>query len=131
MAEIKYNSIQIKELLQNKYVKKCSNKNITFSKECKIKSVELWNSGFPTKEIFRQLKFPEYIQKSEIPSKSVNRWRKSIEKWNIEEKRWRKLGLKSKKVDFKKLTNKAKIEYLEVEVAYLRELYKEKHWFYP
>jgi hypothetical protein len=36
MAEIKYNTEQIKELLNNKYVKNCTPKNITFTKECKI-----------------------------------------------------------------------------------------------
>jgi hypothetical protein len=36
MAEIKYNTKQIEELLNNKYVKSCTNKNISFTKECKI-----------------------------------------------------------------------------------------------
>jgi len=47
-------------------------------------------------------------------------------------KRWKKLGFKAKKkINLNKLTDKEKIKYLKTEVVYLKELYKEKHWFYP
>jgi len=40
MAEIKYTNEQIAELLKNKYVKNCTNKNITFTKEFKLESIK-------------------------------------------------------------------------------------------
>lgn len=131
MAKIKYSIEQTQELQENKYVKKCSNKNITFTKECKEKSVELWNKWLTTKEIFEELKFPKYIIKSEIPAKSLNRWRESIEKWRIESKRWRKKWHKIKTIKFEEFTDKEKIEYLQAENAYLKELHKQIYWHYP
>ncbi len=134
---MKYNKNQIEKILNNKYVLRCSENSITFTKECKIKSVKLWNNWFWTKEIFRKFNFPEYISDSKIPENSICRWNRQFKKhWEkafwIMSKRWKKLGFKAKKeINLNILTDKEKIEYLKTEVVYLKELYKEKHWFYP
>jgi hypothetical protein len=56
-------------------------------------------------------------------------------KWEdkLDGKKWRKKWFKStnKKLDKSKMNKDEKIKYLEAEVVYLKELYKEKHWFYP
>jgi len=39
---MKYNKNQIEEIKNNKYVLKCSDNSITFTKECKLQSVKLW-----------------------------------------------------------------------------------------
>jgi len=133
----KYNKIQIEEILNNPYVSKCSPKHITYTKQCKEKSVKLWNNWNSSREIFRILWFPEYIINTEIPWKIVCRWNNLVKtRWKnafwIMSKRWRKLGFKWKqKINTDKLNKDEKIQYLETEVAYLKELYKEKHWFYP
>lgn len=132
MTKAKYISTQINELLNNKYTRNCTNKNITFTKECKNEAVRLWEKWLTTKEIFKKLWFPEYILNSRIPINSLNRWRRNNENWNIERKKWKKIWFKIReKINMNNLTDKEKIELLEVEVAYLRELYKQKHWFYP
>ena len=134
MREIKYNNEQITELLNNKYVKSCTPKNISFTKEWKIEAVKLWKQWLTAKEIFKKQGFPNYILKSEIPSKSINRWNRlsSENYWIVEFKKWRKNWFKwNKNIKINKLNDKEKIEFLETEVAYLKELYKEKHWFYP
>lgn len=133
----KYNKVQIEEILNNPYVLKCWETGITFTKECKIESVKLWNKWFWTKEIFKKFLFPEYILDSKIPETSICRWNNQYKKhwedvfWTMS-KRWRKLGFKwKKKININELTDKEKIEYYQTENAYLKELYKEKHWFYP
>ncbi len=133
----KYNTVQIEEILNNPYVLRCGEKWITFTKKCKIESVQLWNNWFSTKEIFKKFNFPEYILDSQIPKNAICRWNKQYIKywkdafWEIT-KRWRKLWFKwKKKINLNNLTDKEKIEYLKTEVVYLKELYKEKHWFYP
>ncbi len=39
----KYNKVQIEEISNNPYVLRCWETGITFTKECKIESVKLWN----------------------------------------------------------------------------------------
>jgi hypothetical protein len=121
MSEIKYNQKQIEELLRNKYVKSCTNKNINFTKECKIKSLELCNKWLTTKEIFKDLWFPEYIINSRIPVLSLNRWKSKAKIWQIENKKWR---AKKEKTDFEKMTLKEQNEYLKAKIAYLEEVNK-------
>lgn len=129
MWEIKYNNEQIKELKSNKYVKSCTNKNINFTKECKIKVLELNKKWIFIKEIFQSLWFPEYVFNSKIPSKSLDRWKRNIKiKWLIEENKWRK---KKEKFDVSKMSKDEYIEYLETENAILKELKKLIDWEYP
>ena len=129
MWEIKYNNEQIKELESNKYVKSCTNKNINFTKECKIKVLELNKKWIFTKEIFQSLWFPEYVINSKIPSKSLDRWKRNIKiKWLIEENKWRK---NKEKFDVSKMSKDEYIEYLETENAILKELKKLIDWEYP
>ena len=129
MREIQYTKGQITELENNQYVKSCTNKNINFTKECKLKVLELNKKWIFIKEIFEKLWFPEYIINSNIPSKSVDRWKRNMNiKWIIEEKKWRK---KKEKFDLSKMTKNEELEYLRAKVAYLEELKKLVDWDYP
>lgn len=121
MVWIKYTREQIEELLKNKYVKSCTNKNVNFTLECKEKALELWNKGIFTKDIFKQLWFPSYIWNSKIPTVSLNRWRKNNEKWNIELKKWRP---KKEKIDFNNMTLEQENEYLKAKLVYYEEIKK-------
>lgn len=129
MSEIKYNNEQINELESNKYVKSCTNKNVNFTKECKLKVLELHKKWLFTKEIFKKLWFPEYIINSKIPSKCLDRWKRNINrKWLIEENKWRK---KKEYFDVSKMTKDEELEYLRAKVAILEELKKLVDWDYP
>ena len=130
MAGIKYTKNQILELEANKYVEKCSSKSITFTKECKIKAVELWEKWNFSKEVFSQLWFPYYISDSKTPIRCINRWRKNNEKWNIESKRWRKKNM-NPNFDISKMTKEEYIEYLEMKLAIAEEIKKIDSWNYP
>jgi len=90
---MKYNKNQIEEILNNNYILKCSENSLTFTKECKIESVKLWNQWYWTKEIFRKFNFPEYISDSKIPEISICRWNRQFQKhWEnafwIMSRRW-------------------------------------------
>ena len=129
MAKIKYNIEKIKELESNKYVKSCTNKNINFTKEFKVKVLELSKEWIFYKEIFKLLWFPEYIYSSRIPKLSLDRWKSNInKKWIIEEDKWRK---KKEIIDFDKMSLKEQNEYLKTKLAYLEELNRLMNWNYP
>jgi hypothetical protein len=119
MTKIKYNNEQIQELLKNKYVKSCTSKNVNFTLDCKKQAILFCNKWLTTKEVFMKLWFPKYIINSNIPWSSINRWRKNIKKWNIEEQKWRP---KTNKIDFDNMTQEQYIEYLETKLAYYEEM---------
>lgn len=121
MAEVKYNSEQIGELLGNRYVKSCTSKNISFTKECKIEVIKQWKKWIFYREIFKNLWFPEYIINSKIPERSYNRWKRNNEKWEIEMKKWRP---KKEKIDFNNMTLEQENEYLKAKLAYYQEIKK-------
>lgn len=121
MAEVKYNSEQIAELLANKYVKSCTSKNISFTKECKIEVIKQWKKWIFYREIFKNLWFPEYIINSKIPERSYNRWKRNNKKWEIEMKKWRP---KKEKIDFNNMTLEQENEYLKAKLAYYQEIKK-------
>ncbi len=128
MAKIKYTESQIQELINNEYINWCSNKSITFTKECKIKAVKLrLEKLLSCKEVFRELWFPEYIINTDIPNASLNRWIKNNHKWKIDLKRWRK----RKEIDISKMTKDEELEYLRTKVAVLEELKKLVDKNYP
>ena len=129
MAGIKYNETQIQELRKNKYIKAVTEKYITFTDEFKIKALELDKRYFLPKEIFKEFWFPEYIIKSDIPSINLKRWRKLLKYEKlIWGKKWRP---KKEKINFENMNIEEQNEYLRTENAYLKELYKLKHWKYP
>lgn len=127
MAEIKYTIEEIKELESNKYVKKVSEKYITFTLEFKIEFMKLSKKWIFYREIFRKLWFPEYITKSKIPERSYNRWRRNMNKWELEKKKWRK----KEETDITKMTKDEYIEHLEIKLAVYEELKKYLDWNPP
>ena len=120
MTIIKYTNKQIKELKANPNVKNCTSKSIIFTKDCKLKALELDKKWVFHREIFKQLWFPEYIFNSRIPSLSLDRWKRNVKlKWKIEETKWRK---KKEYIDTTKMTKDEYIEYLEAKLALMEEL---------
>jgi len=129
MREIKYKNEQIKELENNKYVKSCTNKNINFTKEFKIKVLELDKQWIFHRKIFKTLWFPEYIFNSRIPKLSLDRWKINInKKWVIEENKGRK---KKEYFDISKMNKDEYIEYLEAKLALTEELKRLDSRNYP
>ena len=132
MTKIIYTDSQIKEIETNKYVEKCTTKQIRFTNEFKIELLTLSDKWLFYREIFDMLWFPEYVTKSNVPWRTYTRY-KNIKKsnwliWLIWTKKWRPT---KEKVDMKKMNIKEQNEYLQAEVAYLKELHKTAYWHYP
>lgn len=111
---------QIKALLQNENVAKCSDKSITYHKDFKIEAIKKYQEGLPSLEIFKQAKFDIDLIGRETPGSCLKRWRrvfkdKGIEKLSIET---RGKGGGRPKTNWS--NEKEKIRYLEAEVAYLK-----------
>ena len=74
MNHAKYTKEEREELLQNRYVKNCSEKYITFTDVCKIKAMSLKESGMYSRDIFRTLGFPDFILHSQVPIQNLKNW---------------------------------------------------------
>ena len=84
-----YTKEQIKEIKSLKYVKNCTARHIVFNKEFKEEVVKIALKKVPSKDIFRQFWFPEYVVKSTIPANAIARWKYLHERWMVEDVKWR------------------------------------------
>src|ERR1035437_455561 len=112
---------QIKELLQNKNVVKCSEKSITYHKDFKISAVKKYQEGLPAGYIFKQAGFNADIIGRKTPKWCLERWRETLK-----DKGEAGLGIEARgKGGGRPKTNrsneKERIKYLETENAYLKE----------
>lgn len=132
MTHIIYTESERQEIEQNQYVEKCTLKQIRFTNEFKIEVLKMVDTWIFYREVFRMLWFPEYVVRSKVPERSYTRWKNIKQKsglvWLIWAKKWR--PVKEKK-DILKMNRDEKIEYLEAENAYLKELHKIAYWHYP
>jgi hypothetical protein len=84
------------------------------------------------RQIFKDFWFPDYIVTSKIVSNSLWNWRHKFKNkwlyWLV----WSKKGRKKwEKKDISKMNKDEQIEYFKTENAFLKEMYKLKHWNYP
>lgn len=123
MSKRIFNEEQIKELLQNQNVERCSEKSITYRKDFKITSVKEYHKGLPPNAIFRQAMFDLSMIGRETPKRCLRSWRKVFEQKGIGElsieTRGRGQGGGRPKTNW--TDEKEKIRYLETENAYLKE----------
>lgn len=140
---MKYTEEQLKELkLNNKYIKDIKNNRIYYTSKFKEEYDKMIKKWIHYKQIYELLWFPEYIINSTIPKESYKTWKKKNKKlnntnWNIKIKQNKKneniniklekqkKSLDMKNADLDNMTDKEKkeyIEYLETQVAYLKEL---------
>jgi transposase len=112
---------QVKELLNNKNVIKCSQKSITFSPAFKLKAIkQYYEDKYSPDIIFREAGFELSMFNRDKPNDCLKRWRKIYntkgEKALVIESRGRCGGRRPK---MKLKSDKEKIKYLEAKVAYL------------
>lgn len=113
---------QIKMLLQNPNVEKCSEKSITYQKNFKISAIKKYQEGWPPNVIFRQAEFNIDVIGRETPKRCLQNWRevlrdKGIKELSIETRGRGKGGGRPK---IKWSDDKEKIKYLETKIAYLK-----------
>ncbi len=117
---------QIQQLLNNENVTKCSSKSITYSKEFKLKAVkQYYDKGISAKQIFKEGGFDLNMFRKDLPDDRVREWRKIYKERGIEglsiETRGKSKGINKGRPRMKGLTDKEKIERLELTVAYQKE----------
>ena len=120
MSKRIFSEEQIKMLLQNPNVERCSEKSISYNKDFKILAVEKYRVGLPPNEIFRQAKFDIEMIGRKTPKRCLQSWRrifndKGIQKLSVET---RGKGGGRPKVNWG--NEKEKIKYLETQIAYLK-----------
>lgn len=128
MSKTIYTNAQIKVLLANPNVERCSAKSITYSKKFKLEAVkEYYEHGLGPNAIFKKAGFDLGLLGLEKPKRCLKQWRKVYktkgQKALLAENRGRGGGRKPKpqKSDDQEYL-KARVAYLESENDFLRKL---------
>ena len=112
---------QIEQLLTNKNVVRCTPKSITYHPDFKIRAVkQYYEEDIPPAEIFIQAGFNLATIGVKTPKECLSRWRRIFRTKGAARLLEDKRGKKGGQLKTKDLTDKEKIEYLEVKVAYLK-----------
>ena len=113
---------QMKELLANENIAKCSEKSITYENDFKIRAIKQYNEdGLTSSKIFRQAGFDLDLIGRETAKDCLKRWNKVYRAKGMEgltDSRGAARGGGRPKM--KNLTSADKIKRLEAEVAYLK-----------
>ena len=116
-----FNPKQIRELLNNNNVVRCSSKSITFSGDFKLRAVKkYYEDGCSPNMIFEEAGFDLRVMGRDKPKQCLKRWREIYnrkgEKELMKENRGGDGGRKSK-IKFK--NDKEEIKYLKAKIAYI------------
>ena len=122
MSKRIFSEDQIKELLANPNVFRCSDKFITYTKEFKILAVKkYYKEGYSSRMIFKEAGFNIAMIGKNNPKRCLYRWKKTYKdkgEDGLEVKR----GTHNKggRPKMKGLTDAEKIKRMEIEIAYLK-----------
>jgi transposase len=112
---------QIKALLRNENVLRCSKKSITYSQNFKLKAIKEYNEQkLTSREIFKNAGFDLKVIGKDIPKSALNRWNKIFEAKGLEKLITETRGRGGGRSRTKYLTPADRIKRLETEVAYLK-----------
>lgn len=123
MSKRMFTQDQIKALLANKNVVKCSKKSITYCPDFKLMAVkQYYHEGISPMQIFMNVGFDITVIGAKTPKECLRRWTKVFKKKGmarlLKDNRGRDKGGGRPKT--KNLSDKEKIERLEAKVAYLK-----------
>jgi len=121
MSQRIFNEKQIKVLLQNPNVERCSEKSISYSKDFKINAVKEYHEGLPASEIFKQAGFNVDMIGRKTPKWCLKRWLKTFRTKGIKNLSIESRGKGGGRPKTNWSNEKEKIKYLEAENAYLKE----------
>ena len=121
MGKSKFTAKQIKILLKNKNVDKCSDKAITYNKEFKIRAVKQYcDEGWSARQIFKEAGLDVNLVGKSIAKNCVMDWIKIYKIRGIEGLLTETRGKYGGRPKTKGVTNEYKIKRLEAQVAYLK-----------
>jgi hypothetical protein len=121
-----YSSEQIKHLRRNPNVERCTDKQITYTEDFKMKAVKQSSSGMGATDIFLKAGFDVIMFRKDFARDTIKRWKSTVKKGGLTglsaESRGR--PRKEQKVIDKESVEylKDKIEYLEAENDFLAEM---------
>lgn len=122
MIKSKFTANQIEELRSNKYVVKCSDKAITYSKDFKLLAVKQYEDGKTPFEIFRDAGFNIQTLGKKTVGWCLKRWNDTLKARGLSGLETDNRGKNSRgRPTTEGLTAEQRIEYLEAKVAYLKE----------
>jgi transposase-like protein len=114
---------QMKELLNNPNVLRCSEKSITWHKDFKLTAVKLYQEGLSPSAIFTRAGFNLVLIGKNIPKWCLQRWRKTFQRKG-------EVGLMvdgrsannphGRPKDPVLLSDKEKLKHYEAQIAYLK-----------
>ena len=120
MSKRKFTEEEIKLLKENKFVKKVSEKGITYTEECRREYTNLISTGMSKKEAFRKLGFdPELLGYNRINS-FYKRMKTNLKNNKTFEDKRNNNGSRRKEVNFEEMSSEEKIEYLRHENLMLK-----------
>ncbi len=111
---------QIKELLSNENVAKCSERSITYSKAFKVKAISQYATGSTSREIFEVAGFSLELIGHDMPKDTLKRWNKIHKTKGAAGLTIEARGRGGGRPKMKDATDADKIKRLEAEVAYLK-----------
>lgn len=114
---------QIKELLKNKNVIRCSAKSISYSPAFKARAIRSSREqGLSPQQIFKAAGFRIETIGNHTPKDCIDRWRKKTRRHGLDSLRKdeRGKGKGGGRPKLSGLTDRERIEYLEAKVAYLK-----------
>lgn len=116
-----FNEDQVKELLNNKNVLRCSNKSITYSQEFKIKAIRRYSEdGVSPNQIFEEAGFSRTWLGKYRASNCLKKWKDKYRTEGQESLLKENRGAPGKRKTWMvPKDEKKKIEYLETKIAYL------------
>ncbi len=121
MSKRIFNEEQIKELLQNPNVERCSDKSITYQKDFKILAVKKYLEGLSPNEIFRQAEFNLDMIGQKTPKYCLRDWRTIFKTKGLQELSIETRGKGGGRPKTNWSTGEEKIKYLETQITYLKE----------
>ena len=116
-----FNPEQVKELLSNKNVDKCSPKSITYNKKFKLLAIrKYYDDGYAPNEIFEEAGFDLRVIGKDKPKQCLKRWREIYKDKGEKELNKENRGGAGGRKPKKKFKNKdEEIEYLKTKIAYM------------
>ncbi len=123
MSKRIFNEAQIKELLANPNVSRCSDKSISYSKEFKVLAInKYYTDGYSPKMIFEEAGFKIEDIGKEAPKRCLNSWKRTYNAKGIDKLKTENRGKHNKggRPRIRDLSDKERMEKMEIEIAYLK-----------
>jgi transposase-like protein len=123
MSKRKFTEDQIKKLLANPNISRCSAKSITYSKEFKILAIkQYYEKGYSARMIFKEAGLDRQLIGLDTHKSCLTRWRKVYKNKGEERLKIETRGKHSNggRPRTRGVTDSDKIKRMEIEIAYLK-----------